>query len=231
MPHRFDRTQKDNDGIYYISRKQLKEGIHLCFKKAQNLIRTSDFLFKENQNMNVILGITTLALEEYGKGLLLKDRFKKPRKIYGIPKQLFGRGKGSKNAHRIKMARALIELPEHYRRFYPAVLVKFNTDTRVKKIKVSPNEEQIIIPAGVTGIFELGELLDDVVYVEGNPNSDFQNDFVADLTARLRSFYVDWDDDNKVWRWGVSVSKKNMVSLISKIKEKIDLSIKTSTVK
>ncbi len=170
--------------------------------------------------MNIVLGLFTLALEEFGKGLILKDQLTKPKKEFKIPIQLFGKGKGMGKAHKQKIERALNELPEDCRRFYPAVLIKISDGLEGKKIKVGPNREILTVDAG-TGIFSV-EDEDDVVFKEGNPEFDFVNDFIADSGARMRCFYVDWDDLNHCWQWGVSVSEKNMKYLISELKQKID---------
>jgi hypothetical protein len=55
---------------------------------------------------------------------------------------------------------------------------------------------------GITGIFDISNNIDgDDIYKEGNSESDFNNDFVVDSSARMRCFYVDWDDVHKCWRW------------------------------
>lgn len=202
---------------YILKKSELEEGIQHCIAKTQSLINDCDYLFQNKRNMNTVLGMYTLALEEFGKSLILQDHLSKPKQEYNIPLQVFGKGK----SHELKIKRAFKELPEDCRRFYPAVLLKFNADIENKTIPVGPNGRNITTIGGVTGILDAGRSPDDFIHRECNTESDFDNDFVADSSARMRCFYVDWDNENRCWRWGVPVSEKNMTYLISELKKRI----------
>lgn len=210
------------NGCYVLKKEDLDEGIKHCFNKAKSLVEDCDYLFRNKKNMNIVLGLYTLSLEEFGKGLLLHDLLSKPKKEYNIPIQYFGRGRERGKAHKRKIDRTFKELPEDCRRFYPAVLLKWNTRIENQTITVGPEGRKVTVAGGTTGIYDAGLYPDDFIHREGNEESDFDNDFVADFSARMRCFFVDWDEKNRCWRWGVSISEKNMNYIISELKQKIE---------
>jgi hypothetical protein len=209
-----------NQGDYTLSKQEIEEGIKHCNDKAKSFINDCEFLFQNKRNMNMVLGLYTFALEEYGKGLKLNDHLLKPKKTYNIQIFLFGKGGGVKS-HKEKINRALKELPPDCKHFYPAELIKSNTDTNTKTISVGPNGKSVSVIGMTTGIFEDTTSGNDVIYIEGNPESDFDTGFTADFLARMNCLYVDWNNNNRRWKYGVSVSEENMSYLISELKKKI----------
>ena len=209
-----------NKSYYTLSKKEIEEGIQHCNDKAKSFITECEFLFQNKRNMNMVLGLYTFALEEYGKGRKLNDHLLKPKKTYNIPIVLFGKGGGVKS-HKEKINRALEELPQDCRHFYPAELVKYNTDTETKTYFVGPNGRSVSVIGMTSGILEDDSFGNDVIYREGNPENDFDTGFTADFLARMNCLYVDWNDNKRLWKWGVSVSEENMKYLISELKKKI----------
>ncbi len=200
-----------------MTKNQVEEGVKHCFQKSCILTDACEVLLKDNHNGAVIVGLVTFALEEFGKGLLMKDRLKKSSSNYGIPKYIFGKTKHATNSHYDKIKRALQELPEDSRRFYPSILINFNNDPNVKVVTVGP-KTTITIPPYLTGLFS--SLDDDIVSTSDDDERNL-TDSLADFTARMLCFYVDWDDAGKRWKKGIPTSEKSLKNLVSQLKEKI----------
>jgi AbiV family abortive infection protein len=58
---------------FYLTLHDIEIEIELCLKKANTLVNDAEILLNNNGNLSHVVGLYTLAVEEYGKGNLLKD--------------------------------------------------------------------------------------------------------------------------------------------------------------
>ena len=118
---------------YAISKEKLLEGINLCFDKADEIIDSAIHLSESNgSSSNVIVGLVTYSLEEFGKGLMLKDIMSREDKNeYTIPNNFFKTAK----AHFPRIRRGLQEMPEGKQDFYPDSLNELERDPENNKGK------------------------------------------------------------------------------------------------
>jgi AbiV family abortive infection protein len=59
--------------INYISEPSLDEGIRLCFDKAKRLACDAELILEKRGGSSYALVLYEFAIEEYGKGELLRD--------------------------------------------------------------------------------------------------------------------------------------------------------------
>lgn len=204
---------------YYLTKDEIKEGIDHCFDKADLILNACEHLLKINHNPSLIVGLTTFALEEFGKGLHLRDRLKKPRKQYGVPISLFGLG--NKSSHYTKISRALEELPENSKRFYPPYLIRILNDPKTKITKDNNGREIIKIHEDSLKDFAGLVLSADAIFAAKDDHENIGNDGLADFTARMLCFYVDWDNEKRKWKKGIPVSDKEVKLLINTFKKRL----------
>jgi len=98
-------------GDYSLTDSQLLQGIDYCFHKASRLIETVESLLSIQDRFwetSHALGIYTLAIEEFGKGLLLNDYYQPGNSEIQIPTRIF-------TDHDKKINRAIEELPGPYK--------------------------------------------------------------------------------------------------------------------
>ena len=65
-------------GDYSLTDSQLMQGINYCFDKVRRLLNSVESLLHSQDKFwgsSHALGLYTFAIEEFGKGLLLKDRY------------------------------------------------------------------------------------------------------------------------------------------------------------
>ena len=134
---------------YVITKEKMQEGIKICFNKACLLIDSAESLLKHRQSPDVVIGLITIALEEFGKGLLLKDYLNCDKSEYEIPIELFKTPK----SHFKKINRGLEEIPTEHRYIYPPLLIKLFSHSDIKII-INGNRMNVSIPKNLEKQFK-----------------------------------------------------------------------------
>lgn len=180
---------------YFLEEGELREGIRVCCRKVNGSLNCVLVLVSNQESLTLALGLYTLAIEEHGKALMLRDILSKGKVEgkYAVNKSIF-RGN---EAHKSKFERAGEDLPHDCTELLRAVTVNSNS---------KPGGTTIPYPTLLheSGFFDETDLA--LVWVPGHATGTF-----ADVTGsgsvvpvsisdRLRSFYVDWDDQNKQWK-------------------------------
>jgi hypothetical protein len=81
-------------GDYSLSGSQLMLGIDYCFNKVSRLLNSVELLLSSQDKFwesSHALGLYTFAIEEFGKGLLLKDRYQQGSHEIQIPSWIFAK--------------------------------------------------------------------------------------------------------------------------------------------
>ena len=182
-------------GDYSLSESQLMQGIDYCFEKASSLLDTVESLlsvvtkdkFWETSNA---LGVYTFAIEEFGKGLLLKDCYKPGSDMIQIPSWIFGRGVPKEmkekrmTPHDEKIKRAFKELPDASKQMMVGIVVdKPGPDTKTLKFRDGGG---ISASGNLTGLF--------MTYNQ------------VDFEVRMKCFYVYWNKDD--WDYELITTKE-----------------------
>ena len=87
----------------------LKKGVSLCFRKSYAFTTNARLLFNNSSDPDIVSALLVCAIEELGKGLILRDFCEKGET--SIPSGLFGKGTGG-TTHRNKIQRGMDELQE-----------------------------------------------------------------------------------------------------------------------
>jgi hypothetical protein len=134
-----------------------------------------------------MLGLYIFALEEYGKGLFLRDCKKNAEGYYVVPTDIFGK----KSSHENKIKKALDTLP-HDCNIGIAVTVNEAPDS-IRTITLKGDKNIISIYDWSTGNFS-------------STADSIQED------TRWRCFYVDWHDKERYWKYEFFVADKDLFS-------------------
>ena len=178
---------------YYLSKEQIGEGIDLCLKKVQQILNDVEILCQNDGDETSAVYLYTVAVEEFGKSLLLEECLNNPPEPKGIPvsTNLFT---GLK-AHELKFSKAFHELPDECVGYY----------------NVNPWDEKHKIPS------EYKERLRDVMKAQESlkklekkwPNVEFRVESMElgfDFPIRKTLLYVNWDPVNEIWNKDVTIS-------------------------
>lgn len=201
---------------YTIEREKVKEGVIVCFNKACLIIDSAISLLKNHESPDVIIGLTTIALEEFGKGLLLKDFLSVDREKYKIPQDLFK----TASSHFKKIGRGLQEIPKESKYIYPPLLVKLFNHPEVK-MEINGNETKITIPKKLINQFKNFDFKEVTFSSKYAPRIINQDNSVANFPSRMLCFYVDWNKTDENWETGVETSNERLEKLVKSVKEKI----------
>ena len=120
--------------IYLLSEYELSTGISLCFNKAERIADDADLILKHNGSPSHALVLYEFALEEYGKGELLRD-CKSERNAsgkYDVNKSIF-------KSHQKTTKRALVSLPEDCKKIDLGISVSTAFD---KSISIQKNAKR-----------------------------------------------------------------------------------------
>ena len=82
---------------YFLNHVEMNNGMKLCFNKAKRLLNDANILVDNGGDSSHALGLYIFALEEYGKGLLLRDCKKNAEGNYVVPTYIFGNKSSHKN--------------------------------------------------------------------------------------------------------------------------------------
>ena len=178
---------------YYLSKEQIDEGIYLCLKKVEQILNDVEILCQNNGDETSAVYLYTVAVEEFGKSLLLEECLSEPPGLKGIPVSvdLFA---GSK-AHELKFSRAFHDLPDECVGYY-------DVDPWHEKYKI-PSEHQ-------ERLQEVIEMQDSLKKLEKKwPNSEFivgSIELGFDFPIRKTLLYVNWDPVNEIWNKDVTIN-------------------------
>ena len=148
----------------------MEEGVEVCFKKACLLIDSAIDLFQNHGSPDVVIGLTTIALGEFGKGLLLKDFLLVKKEQYQIAKDLF-------------QAPLLIKLFNH----------------ASVNLRVDGNRMNVSVPKNLVKQFKnfnTDEVTFSSKYTPKIPN---RANGLVNFPSRMLCFYVNWNDKEKNW--------------------------------
>lgn len=201
---------------YVISKEKILEGIKLCFDKADEIIDSIMPLSESGwSSPNVIVGLVSYSLEEFGKGLMLKDIMSKDDKNeYTIPRIFFR----TASSHYDRIQRGLEEMPEGKRDFYPDSLNELERDPEIIKEK-KDNTITYKIPSSKIDKFR--NLNGIIGTTSSTNNPEFLPSTTSDFDIRMLCFHVDWDEENKKWKTGVPHEENQLNTLISELQTKI----------
>ncbi len=184
---------------YCLTRDQINEGIRVCYEKIQSLLTHSEIILSKISRSNIAIGLHTIAIEELGKLLLLKDALSTTPNsdgTFNVKREIFGIGGGSHT--RIKFQRILPILPDKCKKVG-------NVVGGVPITQHIPAGEILIpINVGVIPIFNYNE-------------TGFQ--------MRKAVFYTDWDDTNKKWKKDVEIDPAHILTAITELKHWISQNI------
>lgn len=183
---------------YEIGRLGLFTGNHVCIVKAKQLAKSASILLAGDENdCTHALGLYTLAIEEFGKAILLKEYFKDDdESIQNIPTNIFTGNK----SHEIKFQKALDNLPEVCKNIFVGIWTVFPSGAD-RKIRIGRRGPHVFVPKDRTGTFSA--------------------QYAPNFEVRMNCFYVDWDVIQKKWSFNLKVTKKDLETAIEKFNERI----------
>jgi AbiV family abortive infection protein len=176
----------DDDSYYTMNTLGLFIGNYMCIVKAKQLADSALRLSSSDDpnDHTHALGLYTLAIEEFGKAVILKEHFiDDDAVLQKIPKNIF---KG-KSAHDIKFKKAIECLPPECKNFMVGTYRAFRSGIPTKD-RLGMKGPLVPVPAGVDGIF--------------------YGEYTANMDMRMSSFFVDWDDTRRKWVFNMKVKKK-----------------------
>lgn len=137
---------KSNKGSTSVEKVQ--HGIDLCEKNAKRLLHNAAILLDHNGSVGIAYGLWTLAVEEFGKAVLLTNQIAGRASEEIIDIDLSG--------HKERFKAGFDELPELYGKQLGRVLsVAHNGNISVDSIE-DPRQPEIVVSvgAGAAGLFE-----------------------------------------------------------------------------
>lgn len=173
----------------------------MCILRATQLADSAlNLSSSDNANDHTIaLGLYTLAIEEFGKAVILKedwfvDNDAIPQKV---PKSIFE----GHRAHKTKFEKGMNKLPPECTAFMVGTYVPFASGEPMTK-RIGKTGPEVFVPSGVTGYF-------------------FAK-YTANVHMRMTSFFVDWNEENLSWIFHMKVEKREeLQTALTKFKEKI----------
>jgi hypothetical protein len=208
--------QSGND--YLLDQQEISTGIRTIRRKVLRFFNDAEILANNDGELAHSVGLYLFGLEEFGKLLLLEDSLKtNPVKgQYIVDMSIFGKGSDSKKraqAHNLKLARALQELPSECGSRTNSVIVRTALPRAIVFMSGTapvPNIGTVGISAGTTGTFS-------------DPLAPPMQFTVAE---RVKGFLVDWDESHKEWNSDelpnqagiiqISVGKSDLIIMIDK---------------
>ena len=159
-------------------------------------------MLKYNGSLSHVLGLYSLALEEYGKAKLLEEiKLKTPElnQKYRIQRSEYYK-------HESKLQKAFKFLPKECTHVNISVVVKDNTSNKNQIIKIHPKIKNSILTIGAyqTGTFGT---INGVTLIE---------------KLRWRCFFIDYDDTKDCWVEEFIFDKKEIIECISIFKNHIN---------
>jgi AbiV family abortive infection protein len=188
-------------GYYTMSRLGLLIGNYICVQKAKQLADSALKLLDDNDTNDHTnaLGLYTLAIEEFGKAVILKEEcfVDNDAVTQRVPKSLFTGNK----AHDRKFEEAMKRLPRECK------------NIRVGTYFAFPSGKPTNVKLGKKGPY---------IRVPANKSGNFFGQYTTNMDMRMTCFYVDWDETKRKWVFNMKVeSKEELRKALKKFKEKI----------
>jgi AbiV family abortive infection protein len=169
-------------GSYYpIAKEQIENGVQLFLKKVLSILDDAEILCENNGSESNTVSLYTIAVEEFGKYLLLKEYLNtKPdgSGCYKVNKSIFGKGR----SHGEKFLKAIKTLPE--------VCIGY------QRIGVYENEN--LYPFSYQQrILKLRQLIDKMKSPAARVSGTVQLEY--DFEIRKNLLYIDWNEKINDW--------------------------------
>lgn len=185
--------------FYTVKKADLIEGIEKCVCNISQLLEKAEKIARKKSDNSISLGLYSFAIEEYGKALFLREYLAENKKEYEIAQDLF---KGRKS-HDLKFKKALENLPIECKYAVPGIRIDVNTDSKPKKIVLTPRGDSVTIPPGVTGTISMMGI------------------FPTNFEMRMNCFYVDWDNKKKEWKYRPRILSESIERGVWKFKKEV----------
>jgi len=163
---------------------QVSVGISLCRANARRLLTDASALLDHGGRTGIAYALWSLAVEEYGKAVLLDEltKGKASGDIVSVPQRLF------RGQHKEKFESGFGRIQQVVGNRLADVVKVLQNMADLPTIISDPSAlTSVIVPARVTGEFE-----------DLTPGSNIGQQ--ASHLLRLDLLYVDWDDARKAWR-------------------------------
>lgn len=184
--------------VYYLSEEEITEGIRLCIGKINQILNDVEVLCKNGGEETTAVYLYTIALEEYGKSVLLKKSLNNPPETKGIPVSL-NLFQGV-DGHDMKIGEALDELPEECQIYQDVDLL-----TEGHKLPHEHRKYARDVP-------KLQEVFQELE--KKYPNGRFMIGSFAlpfDFATRKNLLYVNWDPENRRWNDDVTINPLKII--------------------
>jgi len=171
-----------------MTKIQIEDGIRLCMKKVTDLLSDVEILCNNNGNEATAVAIYTIAIEEYGKSLLLKKYLQnKPRNDNNleVSKTIFGFQGSGKHGHNQKFEEAIRDLPNE--------CVDYQKVDAIHGGHNLPPKHREYAKKVAKETLEIQKKMPYVTFGAGYV-------IPFDFEVRKNLLYVDWDNDIRQWR-------------------------------
>ena len=192
----------DDDSHYTMNRRALITGNYMCILKAKQLADSALRLSSSDDpnDHTIALGLYTLAIEEFGKAVVLKEEcfVDDDAARQKVPKSIFAGG----DAHERKLKKAKEKLPAECQVFTVGTYLPFPSG-QPTKVKVGKKGPYVRVAPGVDGYF-----------FTKHP---------ANVNLRMSCFFVDWDETEHNWQYHMRLKKREELQrALTTFKKKLD---------
>ncbi|MGB8036199.1 MAG: hypothetical protein WCF03_20480 [Nitrososphaeraceae archaeon] len=223
---------------YHFREEELREGCIRSVDNVKGLLRSSSLLLENRDSLQYALGLYVYAVEEFGKALLLKKYITGNKKKYLIPGWIIGKGNpsiasikadsilsnlltkhlGNRKfkpddimlAHNAKLFIGSDDLPPECSHITRGVWIS-RPNPSGKVIKIGSNRS-VFTSSNLTGGFS------DTTHI----HFDTENMTFFELDIKTSCFYMDFDKDNKTWKYNIFPDKAQLKKIIKRFEETLN---------
>jgi AbiV family abortive infection protein len=192
----------EKSDYFSLNSNELDSGIELCVGKARRLICASKLLANHEEFLSYALGLYVFALEEYGKSRMLQKAKSSCSNLHLVHRKIFGFGDGK--SHKKKINEAMKNLPSKTINLQADYELKQNPNDKTRTVSLKDDKIRVSIGPNMSGNF----------------SSRGDVDILEDI--RWRSFYLDWDDEQRYWKSELRSTKSELLKLISELENRIN---------
>jgi AbiV family abortive infection protein len=192
-----------DDSFYDLTSFGRHLGNYMSILKAKQLAESALQLSNsdDSKDHTIALGLYTLAIEEFGKAIIIKEVSEgddDDTARYKIPKEIF---KG-RDAHKLKLNKALEKIPPECQIFTVGTYLPFPSG-QARTVKVGKNGPTVRVAPGVEGY----------VYTK----------YPTNVNLRMSCFFVDWDETGGEWQYHMKLENiDELQRALTIFKEKLD---------
>lgn len=224
------------DRHYTMTLEQAKDGLRLCLDNVSHALDGAEIMCRHGGHETVAVYLYTVAIEEFGKALLLKDAIEKEGK--GGPLSVPAKWFGGRHAHKAKFGRACSALPEECITYQyidvaweiekmprETATAKRLQDLEAVRQDVRDLESSFYRKYGVQEPERIGKHYSERSYDSATgkhtlrmysapTDDDTGRVHVAipfDMATRKNMLYADWDDAKKRWNADVTIGPTKFV--------------------